>query len=72
MACINPHRLSLTGAIESAFAIKVDRSPIGEKDVLMKVLVSLLKRLHQMRPDALALVFRKHKQMRIENNQVAV
>src|SRR5215213_1621817 len=40
MACINPHRLGLPGALKSALAVKVYGSPVGNEHVLVKAIVT--------------------------------
>src|SRR5882672_7694524 len=40
MACINPHRLGLPGAIESTLAVKVYRTAVGDEHVLVKAIVT--------------------------------
>src|SRR5688572_25823260 len=72
MAGINPHRFGLPSALESALAIKVYGSSVGNEHVLVKTIVSCHEHLHQARPDASALILWKHEQVWVVNDQAAV
>jgi hypothetical protein len=47
MAWINPHRLGLPSALESALAVKLNRSTVSNKHVLVKAIVTCHEHLHQ-------------------------
>src|SRR5688572_5380213 len=72
MACINPHRLGLTRSLESALAIKVYRSTVSNKHVLVKPIVVSHEHPHQLCSYAAALVIWEHNQVRIIDDQIAV
>src|SRR5262245_40767364 len=38
-SCVDPHRLGIAGARETAFAEKINCAPIGDHDVLMEALI---------------------------------
>jgi hypothetical protein len=58
VACVNPHRLGLSGTHKSQFLIEFHRPPFGNQYMLMKVLVSVLQKLHQCRADTVAVILR--------------
>src|SRR5262245_12206684 len=72
MACVNPHRLSLACALESALAVEIQRAAIRNQHVLMKSCVTRHEMAHQLGADATSLILWQHEQMRIVNYQMAV
>jgi len=46
MASINPHRFGLPSALESALAVKVYGSTVGNEHVLVKATVTCHEHLH--------------------------
>src|SRR5437870_2581811 len=72
MACINPHRLGLAGALESALAVEFYRPSVSDEHVLVKTIVTSQEHLHQARPNAALLILWKHKQVWVVNDEVAV
>jgi hypothetical protein len=72
MTCINPHRLGLACALESALAIKIQRTAIRHKHVLMKSLVTSHEAAHQLGADASSLILWQNQQVRIIHHEMTV
>src|SRR5438034_9636618 len=72
MSGINPHRLGFSRSLKSTFAIKLQRSPVGEQDVLMKPRVTCQEHPHQACADASALILWMNEQVGVINNQVTI
>ena len=72
MARVNPHRLSLPGALEATFAVKVECTTIRNDHVLMKALIASHKSAHKLRTDAASLIIRVNEEVRIVNDEVPI
>src|SRR2546430_977984 len=71
-ASVNPHRLGLACALESALAIGIQSASVGNKHVLMKPLIPRHEPSHEFCADTAPLILRQDEQVRIIDNQVTV
>ncbi len=72
MTCVNPHRLGFSRALESALAIKVLGTPIGNEHVLVKTRIARHQPPHKLRANPPALILWQDEQVRIIDDQVTV
>ena len=69
---VDPHRLRLTGAHETAFLVEANGLAVSYENLLVKSPVLLLQALQDLAAQALALVFGQDEEVGVVDDQKSV
>lgn len=72
VASVNPHGFGFSGPFKAALAVKIDRTAISDKHVLVKALVVIHEHLHQAGANSPLLIIREDQEMGIIHDEKAV